>query len=108
MVTRVVGAIPLWGGGSVTPSEVRVTEIREAMSGDARATTGQPRVKNNRNIVLRGTRDATEGPRSFGLCCPRSTASEGFAHEWLVRTGAKLSGLVRRPDHNWQPYICRS
>jgi hypothetical protein len=75
-------------------------------SGDARATTGQQ--AKTIETPLSGTRDATEGPRSFGLCCPRSTVSEEFVHEWLARTAAKLSSLVRRPDHNWQPYMCRS
>jgi hypothetical protein len=67
------GAIAWGGERSVTPS------LHQRRSGDARATTWQQTKTTGTSLSgTRGTRDATEGPRSFGLCCPRSSVSEEF------------------------------
>ena len=101
MITRVRVQFHVGGvSESVTPSE----EVRRCPRHHL-ATC-----QNKRNIVIR--HPALVMRRKAHVhsgCAVRGPRSVRKIRTRMVRSHCcKLSSLVRRPDHNWQPYMCRS
>ena len=101
-----------WGVGIPLHQRVTVSEHRGTES-DARATTGQ-HAKTIETWLSVRTRDGTESPTFAHVhsgCTavrgPRSARSS-YHTRMVSSCRCRLSSLVRRPDHNWQPYMCRS
>jgi len=93
--------------GVGTSLHQRARNIAKQTSGNARATARQ-QAKTIRTSLSAGTRDATEGTRSFAVVSEISGQLGIRTRMVSSYYDCKLSTLVRRSDHNWQPYMCRS